>query len=56
MTPGNKRLEWPGRGEENHLDATKDARARWTEGARARRDWGLVSRLCGEAGSAQSNP
>ena len=48
MTPGNKRLERPRRGEESHLDATKEARAWWTGGARARMI-GRASVQCGVA-------
>ena len=48
MAPGNGRKEWSGRGEENHKDAAKEARAWWTGGARA---WmiGRASVQCGVA-------
>ena len=48
VAPGNRRKERPRRGEENHPDATRDARAKWTEGARAQMI-GRASTPCGVA-------
>ena len=54
MAPKNKRKERPGRGEENHPDATRDARARWTKGMRAR-TIGRLSAQCGVARGHRDN-